>query len=50
MSQRKKLFCIDENAVCKPFSSWNSLGACTSINGIPLSITDVNVFPNPFVM
>nr|WP_315207959.1 endonuclease [uncultured Flavobacterium sp.] len=44
-----KTICIDENAVASHLAHGDSLGACTSINKDSVSITDVNVFPNPFV-
>jgi hypothetical protein len=44
-----KTICIDENAVASHLAHGDNLGACTSINKDSVSITDVTVFPNPFV-
>lgn len=44
-----KTICIDENAVASHLAHGDRLGTCESTNNDSISITDVNVFPNPFV-
>ncbi|EIA07806.1 endonuclease [Flavobacterium frigoris] len=43
-----KAICVDEHAVKWHLAHGDVLGSC-SINNTPISITNVNVYPNPFV-